>query len=247
MTSSTTAPVSGSAPSGARGARVATDPAVRRPRSVLVTGASRGIGAAVAAAMAAQGDRVAGLSRTGTAPDGVLGVVADVTDPDAVDAAVRRAAEEHGPVEVLVAAAGTSLDALAARTRPADWDRVIATDPLSATGRRLAALRDLRAEGAEVVAVAALGGNPAQLAAQGVGAGDGALIAHAGRHGVTPGVRQITAQEDAEYRRRNGRRLLEVVARSNVYYRAYRPQTLDSWAELERWRDLSISTDFPAQ
>ena len=36
----------------------------------------------------------------------------------------------------------------------ADWDRVIATDPLSATGRRLAALRDLRAEGAEVVVVA---------------------------------------------------------------------------------------------
>lgn len=91
-------------------------------------------------------------------------------------------------------------------------------------------------------AVAALGGNPAQLAAQGVGAGDGALIAHAGRHGVTPGVRQITAQEDAEYRRRNGRRLLEVVARSNVYYRAYRGQSLDSQAELDRWRPTGVQT-----
>lgn len=91
-------------------------------------------------------------------------------------------------------------------------------------------------------AVAALGGNPAQLAAQGVGAGDGALIAHAGRHGVTPGVRQITAQEDAEYRRRNGRRLLEVLARSNVYYRAYRPQSLDSRAELDRWRPTGVQT-----
>ncbi|KGJ09398.1 DUF3035 domain-containing protein [Paracoccus sphaerophysae] len=91
-------------------------------------------------------------------------------------------------------------------------------------------------------AVAALGGNPAQLAAQGVGAGDGALIAHAGRHGVTPGVRQITAQEDAEYRRRNGRRLLEVVARSNVYYRAYRRQSLDSQAELDRWRPTGVQT-----
>lgn len=91
-------------------------------------------------------------------------------------------------------------------------------------------------------AVAALGGNPAQLAAQGVGAGDGALIAHAGRHGVTPGVRQITAQEDVEYRRRNGRRLLEVVARSNVYYRAYRRQSLDSQAELDRWRPTGVQT-----
>ena len=91
-------------------------------------------------------------------------------------------------------------------------------------------------------AVAALGGNPAQLAAQGVGAGDGALIAHAGRHGVTPGARQITAQEDAEYRRRNGRRLLEVVARSNVYYRAYRRQSLDSQAELDRWRPTGVQT-----
>lgn len=91
-------------------------------------------------------------------------------------------------------------------------------------------------------AVAALGGNPAQLSAQGVGGADGALIAHASRAGVTPGVRQITAQEDEEYRRRHGRRLLEVLARSNVYYRAYRPQSLDSQAELDRWRRTGVQT-----
>lgn len=85
-------------------------------------------------------------------------------------------------------------------------------------------------------AVAALGGNPGQLAAQGVGAADGALIARATRGGVMPNVRQVTAEEDAEYRRHHGRRPLEALAQSNVYYRAYKPQSLDSQAELERWR-----------
>lgn len=112
--------------SGSAGA--APTPARCRAHSVLVTGASRGIGAAVAAALAAQGHRVTGLSRSGAAPDGVLGLAADVTDASAVEVAVRRSAETHGNVEVLVAAAGTSLDALAARTRPADWDRVIAAN-----------------------------------------------------------------------------------------------------------------------
>ena len=85
-------------------------------------------------------------------------------------------------------------------------------------------------------AVAALGGNPAQLSAQGIGAADGALVAYASRLGSDPAIRQVTAQEDLEWRSRHGRRLLEVLARTNVYYRAYEPMTLDSWAELERWR-----------
>lgn len=94
----------------------------------------------------------------------------------------------------------------------------------------------------EADAVAALGGNPAQLAAQGIGPGDAALIAYAGRGGVEPGIRQVTAVEDAEYRSRHRRRPIEVLARTNVYYRAYERQTLDSWAELERWRPTGVQT-----
>lgn len=85
-------------------------------------------------------------------------------------------------------------------------------------------------------AVADLGGNPGQLAARGVGAGDGALISYASRGGVTPNVRQVTATEDAEFRQGRGRRPLEVLARTNVYYRAYRGQALDPYPEFERWR-----------
>ena len=91
-------------------------------------------------------------------------------------------------------------------------------------------------------AVAVLGGNPGQLSAQGIGAADGALVAYASRLGRDPAIRQATAQEDVDWRARHGRRLLEIVARTNVYYRAYRPQTLDSWAELERWRRTGVQT-----
>lgn len=85
-------------------------------------------------------------------------------------------------------------------------------------------------------AVASLGGNPARLSARGVGAGDGSLIAYTGRGGVTPGIRQVTATEDAEFRSRRGRRLLETIAKTNVYNRAYRGQTMDPWPVLERYR-----------
>lgn len=89
-------------------------------------------------------------------------------------------------------------------------------------------------------AVAALGGNPERLAVQGIGASDGGLVNYASRYGRDPAIRQLTAQEDMEWRSRNSRRLLEVLARTNVYYRAYEPMTLDSWAELERWRPTGV-------
>ena len=88
----------------------------------------------------------------------------------------------------------------------------------------------------EADAIASLGGNPGQLSARGVGAGDGALIAYASRGGVTPGIRETVAAEDAQFRSGRGRRLLETLARTNVYYRAYQGQTLNPWPELERWR-----------
>ena len=91
-------------------------------------------------------------------------------------------------------------------------------------------------------AVAALGGNPGQLTAVGVGAGDGGLIAYASRGGVAPGIRQQLAQEDVAYRSRHSRRLLETLAKTSVYMRAYRPMILDAHAELLRWRRAGART-----
>ncbi len=91
-------------------------------------------------------------------------------------------------------------------------------------------------------AIAALGGNPGHLAQTGVGAGDGALLAYTARHGRDGNIRQITAQEDVAWRSRHSRKLLEIMARTNVYYRAYEPMTLDSWTEVERWRTTGVQT-----
>lgn len=91
-------------------------------------------------------------------------------------------------------------------------------------------------------AVAVLGGNPGQLSAQGIGAADGALVAYASRGGVEPGIRTVVAREDAQVRSGQRRRPLEVLAGTDVYNRAYRRQTLDSWAELGRWRPTGVQT-----
>lgn len=77
-------------------------------RTAVVTGASRGIGAAVARRLAAEGVRVGLLSRSGDALglDGALGIACDVRDAPAVDAAVAAVADRFGGVDVLVVNAG---------------------------------------------------------------------------------------------------------------------------------------------
>ncbi|MDO5613528.1 MAG: SDR family oxidoreductase [Paracoccus sp. (in: a-proteobacteria)] len=73
---------------------------------MVVTGASSGIGAAVAAMAVAQGWQVAGLSRREVAPDGVRAIACDVTDSAAVRAAFDAIAADWGRVDVLFANAG---------------------------------------------------------------------------------------------------------------------------------------------
>ncbi|WP_454301782.1 beta-ketoacyl-ACP reductase [Salana multivorans] len=95
------------------------------PRTVLVTGATRGIGRAIAERFVALGDRVATLSRGTEVPDGVLAVPGDVTSTEAVDAGFKAVEEALGPVEVLVANAGITRDGLLMRMSDADFDDVI--------------------------------------------------------------------------------------------------------------------------
>ncbi|WP_159809455.1 3-oxoacyl-ACP reductase FabG [Cellulomonas citrea] len=97
-------------------------------RSILVTGASRGIGRAIAERFVAQGDRVATLHRSGELPAGVLGVPGDVRDTAAVDAAFTAIEAEQGPVEVVVANAGITRDGLLMRMSDEDFADVLDTN-----------------------------------------------------------------------------------------------------------------------
>jgi NAD(P)-dependent dehydrogenase (short-subunit alcohol dehydrogenase family) len=98
-------------------------------RHVIVTGASRGIGAAIAEFFVAAGDRVVTMSRSAVGPEGcALHLGVDVTDSSAVNEAVKKAVGELGPVDVAVINAGVTKDGLAMRMSDDQWREVLATD-----------------------------------------------------------------------------------------------------------------------
>jgi 3-oxoacyl-[acyl-carrier protein] reductase len=100
----------------------------------LVTGASRGIGRSIAAALAAAGYRVTGTatSEAGAASitdalsayPGCEGIVLDVTDGPALEAAIDRLVKTRGGLHVLVNNAGITRDTLSMRMSDDDWDAV---------------------------------------------------------------------------------------------------------------------------
>jgi 3-oxoacyl-[acyl-carrier protein] reductase len=98
-------------------------------RHIIVTGASRGIGAAIAEYFVAEGDTVVALSRSGTAPAGCAKAVAvNVADSGEVNAAIKAAVDEFGPIEVVIANAGITRDGIAMRMSDEQWRDVIATN-----------------------------------------------------------------------------------------------------------------------
>ncbi|GAA1327221.1 SDR family NAD(P)-dependent oxidoreductase [Pseudonocardia xinjiangensis] len=103
------------------------------PRCCLVTGAGRGIGAAVARRLSAAGHRVALTARSGgeldalaaELPGPALTVPADVTAPDAAERVFAEVENVWGPVEVLVLNAGAGTSAPLHRTTDADWQHAL--------------------------------------------------------------------------------------------------------------------------
>jgi len=91
-------------------------------------------------------------------------------------------------------------------------------------------------------AIASLGGNPNRLNSNGVPVSDNAVINHASRYGRDAAIRGRLAAEDLEFRRKNDGRLLERLANVNVYFKAYKVQSLDRHNELERFRRLGVRT-----
>jgi NAD(P)-dependent dehydrogenase (short-subunit alcohol dehydrogenase family) len=136
-------------------------------RTVLVTGGNRGIGLAIAKAFAAQGDRVAVTHRGSGAPDGLFGVVCDVTNPEAVEAAFTTTEGELGPVEVLVANAGLTDDTLLVRMTEEQFGRVVDAN-LAGAWRcaKRAAMKMMRARWGRMIfvsSVVGMAGNAGQV------------------------------------------------------------------------------------
>ena len=105
-------------------------------RHALVTGGGRGIGAAIARALAENGARVTLLARTASQlaetaaaiPGGAGTVVADITDPQQVDRAFAEARERAGEIQILVNNAGKPASRALARSNPEFWDQTIAVN-----------------------------------------------------------------------------------------------------------------------
>ena len=138
-----------------------------QPKAVLVTGGNRGIGLAIATNLVEAGHDVVITHRSGTPPEGLRGVICDVTDTDSVDRAFTEAEELLGrPVEVLVANAGITKDTLLMRMSDEDFDAVIDTN-LTGVFRcaRRAAKCMIRARAGRIIlisSVVGLYGSPGQ-------------------------------------------------------------------------------------
>jgi 3-oxoacyl-[acyl-carrier protein] reductase len=94
----------------------------------LVTGASRGIGRAIAEELARHGAKVVGTATTEEGARKISGRVLNVRDPAQCDAVVESIQKELGDILILVNNAAVTRDNLALRMKDAEWDEVIETD-----------------------------------------------------------------------------------------------------------------------
>jgi len=143
----------------------------------LVTGASRGIGASIAAQLAAHGLKVIGTATTDagakritealSAHEGCRGATLDVNDAAAAQALVDGIVKAHGGLQVLVNNAGITRDMLAMRLKDEDWDAVLDTNLKAVFRMSRAVMRTMMKQRygriISITSVVGASGNPGQV------------------------------------------------------------------------------------
>lgn len=135
----------------------------------LVTGASRGIGRAIAARLAEQGATVVAAARGSNAGECAAELTArglaaeafalDVTDAAALEQAPGRIVERHGRLDIVVSNAGITRDQLLLRMKREDWDAVLGTNLTAAFVLSQAAIRPMiRQRGGRIIAISSVVG-----------------------------------------------------------------------------------------
>lgn len=164
----------------------------------LVTGATRGLGAAIAAALKAQGATVIGTATSEQGAEkigsqGLIGVVLNVTDGVACQTLIDNIVQEHGALHILVNNAGITRDTLAMRLKDEDWDAVLDTNLKAVFRLARAAIKPMMKQRQgriiNITSVVGASGNPGQAnyaaAKAGVAGMSRALARELGSRGIT--------------------------------------------------------------
>jgi 3-oxoacyl-[acyl-carrier protein] reductase len=156
----------------------------------LVTGASRGIGRAIACTLAAQGATVVAAARGDHAHEVVAALAArgqraeaatlDVTDAAAVEKLPGDIVQRHGRIDIVVSNAGIARDQLLMRMKRADWDAVISTNLTATFSLAQAAMRPmLRQRGGRIIAIGSVVGQTGNAGQSSYAASKAGLIGFA--------------------------------------------------------------------